>query len=163
MSTASGYSKTQIVLHWLVVLLLIPQFLLDDAMKHTFFGTLRGNDVSPDPLTYSHIVLGVAILLLAVWRLGLRALQGAPEPPHDDPALMRFGAKAIHWLLYATLFAIPVTGGVAYFFTIRWIAEVHSALTTALLIFAGLHVAAALYHQYILKDYLLRRMMEAGG
>ncbi|MBN2739821.1 MAG: cytochrome b/b6 domain-containing protein [Rhodobacteraceae bacterium] len=160
MSNVSGYSKTQIGLHWLVVLLLVPQFLLDDAMGHTFHQMARGSAVTPDFLTYLHIGVGVTILVLAAWRLILRATQGAPEPPHDDPELMRFGAKAIHWLLYAILFLLPATGGIAYYFTIRWMAEVHSALTTGLLICAGLHVAAALYHQYYLKDHLLRRMMK---
>lgn len=163
MSTAPGYSKTQIWLHWLVVLLIIPQFLLRDSVARTFWGQVKGQSVTPDFLTYGHIVLGVAILLLAAWRLVLRATHGTPEPPHDDPELMRFGAKAIHALLYLTLFALPISGGVAYFLTLGWMAELHSALTTALLIFAGLHIAAALYHQYVLKDHLLRRMMKAGG
>lgn len=161
MAEAQGYSKTQIWLHWLVVLLIIPQFLFNDAMGHTFRSMVRNGTANPDFGTYLHIILGVVILLLAIWRLVLRLVQGAPEPPHDDPELMRFGAKAIHWLLYLTLFALPISGLTAYFYTIRWVAEVHSALTTGLLILAGLHVAAALYHQYWLKDGLLRRMMKA--
>ncbi|MEX1660968.1 cytochrome b [Thioclava sp. 15-R06ZXC-3] len=161
MSNAPGYSRTQIGLHWLVVLLLIPQFLLNDGMGHTFYSQVKGVPVSTDFLTYLHIVIGVVILILAAWRLVLRATHGAPEPPHDDPELMRFGAKAIHWLLYATLFLLPITGGIAYYYTLRWMAEVHSALTTGLLIIAGLHVVAALYHQYYLKDHLLRRMMKS--
>ncbi|PFG64719.1 cytochrome b561 [Thioclava sp. ES.031] len=163
MSYASGYSKTQIWLHWAVVLLLIVQYLFNDAMGHTFHDLMESGSADAGILTYGHIVLGIAVLVLAIWRLILRATHGAPEPPENDPAIFRRGAAAVHGLLYVTLFAIPVAGLVAYYGQLGWAAETHSILTTLLLWLAGLHVAAALYHQYVKRDHLIRRMMKPGA
>ncbi|OOY03801.1 cytochrome b [Thioclava sp. F28-4] len=163
MSYAPGYSKTQIWLHWAVVLLLIVQYLFNDAMGHTFHDLMESGSASAGVLTYGHIVLGIAVLVLAIWRLILRASHGAPEPPENDPAIFRRGAAAVHWLLYALLFAIPIAGLVAYYGQLGLAAETHSILTTVLLWLAGLHVAAALYHQYVKRDHLIRRMMKPGA
>ncbi|QPZ92449.1 cytochrome b [Thioclava electrotropha] len=163
MSYAPGYSKTQIWLHWAVVLLLIVQYLFNDAMGHTFHDLMESGSASAGVLTYGHIVLGIAVLALAIWRLILRASHGTPEPPENDPAIFRRGAAAVHWLLYALLFLIPIAGLVAYYGQLGWAAETHSILTTLLLWLAGLHVAAALYHQYVKRDHLIRRMMKPGA
>ncbi|MEY3308596.1 MAG: hypothetical protein RLZZ413_2634, partial [Pseudomonadota bacterium] len=40
-------------------------------------------------------------------------------------------------------------------------AEAHEVMTSLLLVVLAVHVAAALWHQFWLKDHLLRRMMRA--
>ena len=53
---------------------------------------------------------------------------------------------------------LPITGGMAWFGGIEVMAEAHEVLTSLLLVLVGLHVVAALYHQFWLKDGLLMRM-----
>jgi cytochrome b561 len=50
----------------------------------------------------------------------------------------------------------------AWFGAVRDAGEVHEALTTALLAVTGLHVAAALFHQFVLKTDVLVRMRRPG-
>jgi len=86
-----------------------------------------------------------------------------------------------HYALYALLIAVPVAGIVVQFargdalplfglsdIPSPWLAnrafarsakEVHEVLANALVIFAGLHAAAALVHHWILRDRTLVRML----
>jgi cytochrome b561 len=41
--------------------------------------------------------------------------------------------------------------------------EVHEALATGLLVLAGIHVLAALKHQFVDRDGLMSRMLPWGG
>ena len=42
------------------------------------------------------------------------------------------------------------------------VADVHALLANVLMVVAGGHALIALYHQYVLKDRLLLRMMRPG-
>lgn len=148
------YSKRQIILHWGVVGLLIAQYLLADAMSDAFRHWMREGQVGTGAGVAFHITLGVTVLALALWRIVLHLRE--PSPPREG--LVERGAEAIHWLLYALLVAIPLAGLIAWFGSSEAAGEVHEVLTSALLWLAGLHVAAALYHQFWLRDGLLRRV-----
>jgi len=85
-------------------------------------------------------------------------------------------AAGIHYLLYVLLIALPVSGMVMINTTGLLSAlqandpgllpdlekfavhEVHAAIVAILLLTIALHVVAALYHQFVLKDNLIRRM-----
>ena len=148
------YSKTQIILHWGVVGLLIVQYLLADAMSHAFRSWMREGQVSSGPGVSLHVTLGVTVLALAAWRIALHLRE--PTPPRHG--LLDRGAEAVHWLLYALLVMIPLAGLTAWFGSSEAAGEIHEALTSALLWLAGLHVAAALIHQFWLRDGLLERV-----
>jgi cytochrome b561 len=94
---------------------------------------------------------------------------------------MGFAAKAVQVALYVLLFAVPMTaisgawleghplaylGGfeIAPLFPASHelgttIATVHTWLGDAILWVAGFHALAALYHQFVLKDGVLRSML----
>jgi cytochrome b561 len=55
-----------------------------------------------------HRPMGIAILLLAIFRLGVRLRLGAPSLPADRPLWRATSAKASHYLLYALLIAMPL-------------------------------------------------------
>lgn len=66
---------------------------------------------------------------------------------------------ASHVALYVLLIALPVTGLLAWFGGFTQLADLHGRLLKVLMWgLIGLHVLAALYHQFILKDGLLNRM-----
>jgi len=157
------YTRSQILLHWIVVLLLIPQFLLHDGMSHAFHQLMDGAGADYAPLVLQHIVTGLAVLALVLWRLVLRARVGAPPLPAQEPALMKLAAHATHWALYALLVLLPLSGLAAWFGQLGTAAEAHEIMKNILLALAGLHIAAALFHQFVLRTNLLARMRRPGA
>ena len=71
-------------------------------------------------------------------------------------------AHATHGILYLALLLSPLSGAAAWFGQVEMAANAHVALKFVLLAFVALHVAGALYHQFILKNGLIKRMMRAG-
>lgn len=162
MAAPTGYSRSQIVLHWLVFLLLVPQYVLHDAIAHGWHRMLRGETVATSPLIALHIVGGVLILALIIWRLVLRVRRGAPELPEGGSPMQDLLARVVHGLLYLLLLAMPVLGLIAWFGGGRLAGELHEVLKLPLLALMALHFFGALYHQFVLKDGLLARMKRAG-
>ena len=56
---------------------------------------------------------------------------------------------------------MPVSGLVAWFGGVDTAADAHEVMSNLMLFVVGVHVAAALWHQFWLKDHLLLRMMRA--
>jgi cytochrome b561 len=148
-----GYSLGQIVLHWLIVALLVVSYVSSDAMH------IRRGAVATLG-TAVHVWFGVAILALMLVRLGLRLVQGAPEVPEGGPDWAARIAKITHWVLYTLLIAVPASGAVSWFLGIRSMGDIHTLLFNLAFAVVGLHVAAALYHQFVLKDGLIARMAQ---
>jgi len=110
---------------------------------------------------WAHIAGGIAILALALWRVALRRSRGAPPPPEGEHSLTGRIATLSHWALYALILLLPVGGLVAWFGGVELAGEGHEVMSNLLLFVVAVHVAAALWHQFWLKDHLLRRMMRA--
>jgi cytochrome b561 len=154
-----GYSIAQILLHWAIALLIALQFLFNDPIGSAFRQMMRGTEPPFSWAVWAHIAGGSVILLLVLWRFGLRLTRGAPPAPEGGPAILHTGASLAHWALYALMLALPVSGLVAWFGALGAAGEAHEVMTNLLLALVGLHVAAALWHQFGLKDHLLLRMM----
>jgi cytochrome b561 len=161
--------------HWLIAVLILVQFVI---------GTIaEGMKLTPAKLDLFvwHKSIGTTVLVLAVLRLAWRLGNPLPVPPDGTPGWERKLAAAAHWVLYALLFAVPLSGWLvsdasrvpfkAYFLlpmpdfiaTDRALqeaaSEVHEALMIALLCVVAVHVAAALRHHFLLRDDVLRRML----
>ena len=152
MSRTQKYSRLQIALHWLIVVLIVAAWLLHDQMED--YDKLPLD--APLPL---HGILGLSVFFLMILRLVVRLWQGAPPPPEGDPAWQRSLATISHWGLYALGILGPWAGGFAFYLRADWAAEAHELLIGALVTLALIHTAAALYHQVFVKDGLIRRMM----
>lgn len=161
-------------LHWLVLALLIVQFAVAWTMPNIRRGT-------PDTgLIAWHLSLGTTILAVMLLRLAWRLTHTPPPPPADLPAPLRLLSRAVQWLLYAILIALPVLGWInasARGYVVRLFAaiplpqlvatgnkfgqamgDLHGTVALVLLGVIGLHVLGALYHTLILRDGLLRRL-----
>ncbi|MFV0386790.1 cytochrome b [Paracoccus sp. (in: a-proteobacteria)] len=149
------YSRQQIILHWVLVLLLVIQFLLGDSATEAFDHWLESGTKAPGFGANLHVILGIVILAIALWRLVLHVTQ--PKAPHGDGALDKL-AVAVHWLLYVLLLATPVLGMLAWFGGSESMGDTHALAKSLLMILALLHVAGALYHHFILKDDVMQRM-----
>lgn len=168
------YGSVAQALHWIVVALLIVQFTLGKIAEQL--------PVGPDKLgtLARHKSVGITILSLATLRLAWRLF----NPPPPLPAMPRWqvsAARFSHAALYALLFAMPLTGWLmssASNYPVSWfglvqlpdlispdpglkslLREVHGSLSTLLAVLAGVHVAAALKHQFRDRDGLLYRML----
>lgn len=159
MPNPPAYSRLQIVLHWLVFVLIAAQFVLHDGIKAAWEAIEDGTPAPEfDPTVPLHVFGGLAVLALVVWRLVLRARRGVPPAPAAMGAGLKRLSGAAHLALYAVTAAMVLTGGAAWFGGIEAAAEVHETLRVALLALIGLHVAAALWHQFWLRDNLMARM-----
>jgi cytochrome b561 len=114
----------------------------------------------------------------------MRLSRGAPQLPASMTEVEKKLAHMAHFLLYVLLIAIPALGilltwfrgqHLSFFglFTIpsavtpdREIAssikEMHGFCANLILIVVGLHAAAALWHHFVRKDDVLRRMLPEG-
>ena len=155
-----GYSGIQIALHWVIALLILSQFLTGDWMSAFFRALMRATEERPEMgNAVWHFVGGALVFGFAVARLVLRIIRGVPPDSPASPAWDRVLAHGVHYALYAVFFALPVTGLAAYLIPSRSMGGLHETLTTVLLVLIGLHVLGALYHQFVLRDRLIRRMM----
>ena len=161
----NGYSLAQIVLHWAVVVLVIAQYLGHDAMEDAWDTIRDGGTPSAETLfgANMHAAIGATILVLALIRLYLRFTRGAPPVPKENPAPLRFVAKATHVLLYALIIGLPLGGAAAWFFGVAPAAGVHSLGTKILFFVAILHALGAFYEHFIARTDVLKRMLRPEG
>lgn len=161
----SRWTTLNISLHWLIVGLLIAQFVDSEWMNPLFDASREGAAVTSTTLVlgYGHMVVGGLIFAAIALRLWDRIAHGRPPHPTRQPTWVRNLARATHVVLYALLFAMPVAGALAWFTGSEAIATAHGWAWTALMIAAGLHVAGALTNRFWYQNDVLRRMMPGQG
>jgi cytochrome b561 len=174
-NTAEAYGSVAKFLHWSIVLLLIPQYFLAEAAEDFADGSLEQASV------YGwHKSIGLLVLLLAVARIAWRIINRPHPAALGNVAWQRKAAAAGHGLLYLLILLQPLSGWLmasaagapAALFGLPFPAlvgeshdlhealeEVHELLFNVLLVVALVHAAAALYHHFVLKDGVLRRML----
>lgn len=157
---SAGYSRPQIVLHWVVALLILWQFLLNDAIAKAWEALGKGEETGFNPLVLAHVLVGAAVLIGVIWRLAIKARRKV-SPMADDNALLDMVARLMHLGLYALMILMPVSGAIAWFAGVEQAANTHKVLKFVLLALIALHIVGALYHQFILKDDVMDRMKRA--
>lgn len=171
-NTMQRYGALAQLLHWLVAAGFVVQFALAWYMEDL------PNSPAKIELYNLHKSIGVTILAAAVLRLAWRWANPVPPMPPGSARWEELASRASHVLLYALLFAQPLTG-LAFslyssFPTIVWgvslpdpgasqtiedtFKAIHAWLIWPILAVIAVHVAAALRHHFILKDDVLRRM-----
>jgi cytochrome b561 len=166
------HDSATIVLHWATAALVIALWIIGQTVDVFPNGPLRIDYRS------LHIVFGAVLALVVLARLAWRLVRRDGLPPIDHGLLLVI-ARVTHWTLYALLVATVVVGvnyawarGDSLFNVFRipqmvpgdralahQIGDWHALAANALLIVAGLHAAAALFHHIILRDATLRRMV----
>ncbi len=168
------HDAATVALHWISALLVVLLWVIGQTVDVFPNGTLRVDYRSV------HIVLGVALGMVLVARLAWRLVRGVLPPL--DHGLLLVVARITHWLLYGLLI-VGVVLGVANVWVrgdsifnlfrvpayhpgdralIHLVGGWHALAANAVLIVAGVHAAAALFHHYILGDATLRRMLPWG-
>lgn len=155
------YSIPQRFIHWAVALLVLFNLLFPDGMNAWHHIVRRGETPSADDIASAniHAYVGIAILVLAVIRLALRVTSGVPAAPEGQPKAFHLLAAAAHFLLYALIFIMPITGIAAYYFGIGSLGSLHADILKALLwTVIGAHVVGALAQHFYFRTNVLRRM-----
>lgn len=163
------YGTVQVTLHWLVVALVFAAFVLGKIMSG------QPNDSAKVIPLALHMGLGVFILIVMIVRFVVRMKLPMPEHVSAGNLFFDWIGKLVHYALYLLVFLMAISGislsiqagllagvfgGSAlpvdfYEFTARML---HGFVAPALFLLVLLHVGAAFYHQFMLKDRLLARM-----
>ena len=152
------FARPQIALHWGIALLIILNWWLGDEMRPPRGAGAEAADW-PSAGTYAHVIIGLTIMALVVWRLVLRMRLGVPPESPRTPGVLATAGKLSQWAFYVLMILGPIAGAVAWFGGVRPAGGLHETIINALMILFLLHAAAALFHQYVIKDRLLLRMM----
>jgi cytochrome b561 len=158
MNKPNGYSGLQIGLHWLTALLIGTNYVISDGMEDAFDASLNGMASPVAATTSIHVYVGMAVLALVALRLVTRFLRGVPAEVETGSPLTRVAARVVHAALYVLLFAVPGFGILAWFGGIEVFGDLHVLAMNTLMAFALAHAAAAIFHHYVLRDQLIRRM-----
>lgn len=169
-AATARYDRVSAAIHWLTTLLILVAipviFIAEEADRETGL-----------QLVFFHKSLGITVLGLTVLRIIWRIGHPAPALP-PMPALQVLATKAVHLGLYALMLGLPVTGYMLSSkspFPLMWFGvelpklgipeataeaanEVHEVLGFVAIALIVLHFAAALYHQFGMRDQLLQRM-----
>ncbi len=177
------YSAVAIALHWVLGLAILAMFCVGLYMTDLPFSPWRLK------LYNWHKWAGVTILVLSVLRLLWRLTHRPPALPQvvalGMPAWQTRAYHATHHVMYALFFVVPLMGWAyssAAGFPIVWFGQIplpdllpvnkefaalikplHEISAFALVGLAGLHIAAALKHQFVDRDGLLQRMLPGRG
>jgi len=159
MQVKGYYSGAQIALHWAIALLIVANYFVSDGMGDAFDARLEGR-VAGGIVPGFHVYAGVAVLVLALIRLGLRLGRGTP-PAHSEGVPGKVAGLA-HLALYGLMVAVPALGALTWFGGVEAAGDLHVLAMDVMMLLALVHAGAALFHHYVLKDGLLRRMTRAG-
>ena len=155
-----GFSKYQVIVHWLVACFILFQIATGSTISNDFLA-LKDGKISieeVDKNSWYHLFFGLTIFLLMVVRLLLRIILGVPKPTKQSSSLTIILAKIIHWLFYLVLFIIPISGFVAWNTSNALIGNLHTASVNTLYALILIHLTAIVYHQIFLEDNLIDRM-----
>ena len=175
MQASNQYSAVAKILHWITAILILCVVPLGIAMVNAQPGATQNQ------LYDLHRSFGALVLTVTAIRLLWRLFSPAPPLVQNLARWQRFAAHATHYGLYVLLFAVPLLGwaGTSAFrapiivfglFELppivpqnREMSEVllglHELSAFALVGLLVLHVLAAIYHHFVLKDETLTRML----
>lgn len=160
-SAPPGYSRLQVVLHWLIAGLVVGQFAVNAALRAAFGDRLAGDAAALEPGALFHIVSGLAILGLTLLRLAIRLIRGAPPPDAGIPPVIAALARVAHVALYGLLILMPLTGAIAWFSGSALSGTLHETGRLLFLPLIAGHVLGALTEHFVLRNDTLRRMLRA--
>jgi len=169
---ATAYTGTARTFHWavaiLVLLMLYGGWTLEDLPKEERAEVIR-----------IHAGIGLTVLVLMLGRLFWRLKHPAPGLPADMPGWQQAAARGAHHALYFCVILQPLLGLMLGFTSQRDLrpfdlfslqlmpseslheaAEVAHAVNAWLIaLLVCMHVLAALYHHFVRRDDVLKRML----
>ncbi len=170
-STETQYGTVAVSIHWISALLIV-------ATLGSGFRAAYTTDLAVKAqLLSAHVPLAITVVLLTLARLAWWFFADRkPSPVADTPSWQHYSATLVHWMFYIVIIGMGASGigmfvlsgaGPIIFggaegqlpdfwdFRPRVPHGIGARVMIALLV---LHIGAALYHQFVRRDGLLRRM-----
>jgi len=175
-NTSESWGWPTRALHWIVAAMVLGLF------AHG----LWLEDIPDDAAHFQvwlHSAVGISLLAIAVLAFVWWLFNVVPAEPTAAPEWQRRAARIAHWALYALIFGVTISGwaltgsmrepvGIDLFGFIgvpqlvapgsgghELFEEAHEILSNVLIALVAVHVVAALYHHFILRDAVLWRML----
>jgi len=160
MNTPKRYHPALVTLHWLTVIFMLGAGFLSE----------EGGGSSPMTI---HMKMGAILLILMIARLIVRFTTARPGWADAGNSFFNKIGELTHLGLYGVAFFILGMGGLIAFkrgligyalgtttqiSRAGFLGPIHQLGWLLALLLIALHVGAAFYHQFILKDNLLSRM-----
>ena len=178
-NTKNQYGTVSKVLHWGMAILIISMLACGLIMT----------DLAASPLKWKiymvHKSVGLVVLFLIIPRLVWRFINIVPELLTSLPATHRSLAKLSPYILYAMMIVMVLSGyimsnmgghAISFFdaYTLPHLfsknqslsaiaAKTHGIAAYCFIVILTTHVFAALYHHFILKNEVLRRMLPSSS
>jgi cytochrome b561 len=171
------YTRVAIALHWTIAGLIIVNLAIG----------LLHESLLPDTIPL-HKSIGMLVLILSVIRLLWRFTHRPPPLPATVRRWEKGLAHAVHWLFYALMILIPLSGWVftsaspkrhpLEFFGLfalpmfpvtqdkevsHVVAERHEQLAWLMIALILIHLGAALKHRFVDRDRTVDRMLPGAG
>ncbi|MFK0160936.1 cytochrome b [Rhizobium sp. NPDC090279] len=169
------YRPSQRLLHWLMVIVIVPALIIGLYCSYLPQGIpLRR------ALLDVHKSLGMTAFFLIAIRLPLRLSLGEPAYRRPLDVFNHYAARGAHVMLYALMILMPLAGyttsaagghDLPWFGFFQWpnllpldkgleetAAEIHEYGAYCLIAIVSLHILAALWHHFVRRDEVLRRM-----
>ena len=175
-----SYGRVARLFHWATAALILTAIPLGIVANRLPYDTAEALALKAQVFSL-HKTLGVIVFFVALGRILWTLVETHPAPLHPDRRLELWLARLVHWMLYISLVAVPLTGWVHHaavtgFAPIWWpfgqglpfvpqsesVAQAagaaHWVFTKLMIASILLHIAGALKHHVIDRDDTLRRM-----
>ena len=166
------YHPLQVTLHWLTVLLIIAAFVLGKVTS-----ALRNDDASKLAPMGIHMALGIVTLTVIFARLWARSNYPQPAYAATGNAFLDDFGKLVHASLYILAATMGLSGillsmqaglaPIVFFgsgdplpasFQAFITRGMHGVVAPTLFLLILIHIGAAFYHQWFIKDKLFSRI-----
>lgn len=175
-NTQTTYGAIAKSFHWIMATLFVGMFIVAYIMINLSKSDFKFS------LYDLHKATGLLLFGLVALRLSWRLFNASPKLPRSIPAWQRIASSGNILLLYFLMFAMPITGfltstlgghAISFYGTFHLaplanskplsetFSNAHEILSYLLLAAFTLHLAATIYHHYILKDEVIGRMWKA--
>jgi cytochrome b561 len=173
LNTGAYYGPISKFLHWVIAVLALLMLALS-----YFIGDIPNKIMQGIAFNF-HKLIGLSILALMVLRLIWTLINPKPALPLNTKAWERWAERTVHYLLYFALVLMPLVGwigAVAGGHPPRWgetklnlpipqsewlddlAFNIHNKLAIVIIALVSIHIVAALYHRFIIKDNIFQRM-----
>lgn len=174
-NTDSQWGAVAKAFHWSVAVFIFAEFFLG------WFATNMALSPAKLNLFVWHKSIGLLILLAVALRVGWRLANPVPRPPASTPGWQHAASRGDHLAQYALMLALPFSGWIIDSaanipFRVFWLfplphlagpsksleelaKNVHAGISIGLASLIALHTGAALWHHWIARDDVLRRML----
>ncbi len=170
-STADRYGAVAVTIHWASVVLIL--FLIVSGLR----AADMADPVAKTAILRLHVPAGLTVLALTILRvIWWWMVDRKPAPASGSPRWQERGARAVHLLFYVivllmaasgiAMMALSGAGSIVLGGSAAPLPDFanyaphlpHGVGARLLMLLLVLHVGAALYHHFVRRDGLLRRM-----